>query len=80
MRRWLSVRVLPRCPKGVGGECRERVGNRETVIPGLRMGILDTNPGEVECVRVSYDVVKAQEKILNQGLPAVLSERLSSGR
>ncbi len=55
-------------------------GNRETVIPGLRMGILDTNPGEVEFVRVSYDVVKAQEKILNQGLPAVLSERLSSGR
>ena len=55
-------------------------GNRETVIPGLRMGILDTNPGEVEFVRVSHDVVKAQEKILNQGLPAVLSERLSSGR
>ena len=43
-------------------------GNRETVIPGLRMGILDTDPGEVELVRVSYDVVKAQEKILNQGL------------
>jgi predicted phosphodiesterase len=42
--------------------------------------VYDEKSGTVETKRVSYDIEKAQNKILNAGLPPILAERLSSGR
>ncbi len=42
--------------------------------------IYDEGNNTIEIKRISYDVEKAQNKILKAGLPPVLAERLSSGR
>lgn len=41
--------------------------------------IYDTNEGTIEYKRVSYDIAVAKRKIMDAGLPEVLSERLSYG-
>lgn len=41
--------------------------------------VYDINSGTVDFRRFSYDVVGAQEKILQQGLPPFLAQRLSVG-
>lgn len=42
--------------------------------------IYDTNKQDVEIKRVSYDIEKAQRKIIEAGLPRFLAERLAVGR
>ena len=41
--------------------------------------VLDEPEGRIEYVRVPYDIVTAQEKILAAGLPPVLASRLTNG-
>jgi predicted phosphodiesterase len=42
--------------------------------------IYDVDANEVEQRRVQYDVVTAQKKIMNAGLPSLLAKRLAIGR
>jgi len=42
--------------------------------------IWDKDAGVIETKRVSYDIKKAQKKIIEAGLPAYLAHRLSEGR
>jgi len=42
--------------------------------------IYDVDANEVEQRRVHYDIVAAQKKIINAGLPALLAKRLAIGR
>jgi len=42
--------------------------------------IYDVHANEVEQRRVHYDIVAAQKKIINAGLPALLAKRLAIGR
>jgi diadenosine tetraphosphatase ApaH/serine/threonine PP2A family protein phosphatase len=47
--------------------------------PRAAFGIFDNETGAVEFRRVEYDIVTAQKKILDSGLPRFLAERLSKG-
>lgn len=42
--------------------------------------VYDTEKEELQIKRVSYDIRKAQDKIIQAGLPIVLAERLAVGR
>jgi diadenosine tetraphosphatase ApaH/serine/threonine PP2A family protein phosphatase len=56
------------------------VGQPRDGDPRASYVIYDTDKNTIEIKRVSYDVKKAQEKILGAGLPSFLAERLSVGR
>jgi diadenosine tetraphosphatase ApaH/serine/threonine PP2A family protein phosphatase len=43
-------------------------------------GLVDTNHREALIYRIDYDVEKAQNRILEEGLPEVLAQRLALGR
>lgn len=58
----------------VGSLGQPRDGN-----PNPSFIVYDTDSGAVECHRFPYDIDTAQQKILHQGLPSFLAERLSSG-
>lgn len=58
----------------VGSVGQPRDGN-----PNACYGIYDKKNQTVEIKRIEYDVKKAQEKILEAGLPPRLAERLESG-
>jgi diadenosine tetraphosphatase ApaH/serine/threonine PP2A family protein phosphatase len=66
-------------------------GNRYLVNPGsvgqprdgdprAGFGIVDTDKAEVTIYRVEYPIAKAQARILEEGLPDVLAQRLALGR
>ena len=55
------------------------VGQPRDGDPRASYAIYDEDAGAVEIRRVSYDVAKAQRKILKAGLPALLASRLAEG-
>ncbi|MDD2889450.1 MAG: metallophosphoesterase family protein [bacterium] len=57
---------------GSVGQPRDRNSNSS-------FAIYDSEIGEIETIRISYDIDAAQKKIINAGLPKSLAERLSSG-
>lgn len=65
-RRWLAV---------VGSVGQPRDGN-----PRAAFALYDDTRGSLNCVRVSYDIERAAQKIERAGLPEFLAERLFSGR
>ncbi len=56
------------------------VGQPRDSDPRAAFGLLDTDAHAVTIVRAAYDVARAQAKILQAGLPAVLAQRLAVGR
>jgi diadenosine tetraphosphatase ApaH/serine/threonine PP2A family protein phosphatase len=48
--------------------------------PDACMVLLDEDVGSIEFLRVPYDIAASQEKILSEGLPSYLAERLSLAR
>ena len=56
------------------------VGQPRDGDPRAAFGVLDSQTGEYELVRVHYPVKQAADKVANEGLPAFLSERLFLGR
>ncbi|UCF29837.1 MAG: metallophosphoesterase family protein [bacterium] len=59
----------------VGSVGQPRDGN-----PDACCGILDTSTFEFTLVRIPYDVRKTQRKMVKEGLPLALVDRLSEGR
>lgn len=59
----------------VGSVGQPRDGNRDACY-----AIFDPDLNEININRANYDIRKAQDKILNAGLPAVLAKRLSIGQ
>ena len=59
----------------VGSVGQPRDGN-----PDACFGILDTETSGFRLLRMEYDVRKTQEKMLKEGLPQPLADRLSEGR
>jgi len=59
----------------VGSVGQPRDGN-----PKACYGIYDTTTSIIEIKRVSYDIEKAQKKIIDAGLPRLLAQRLSVGQ
>jgi diadenosine tetraphosphatase ApaH/serine/threonine PP2A family protein phosphatase len=55
------------------------VGQPRDGDPRAAYAIYDDAKRTLEIKRVKYDIKKAQEKILNAGLPSVLAYRLSTG-
>ena len=55
------------------------VGQPRDCDPRACYVIYDTDIGIIETKRVSYDVGKAQEKVMKAGLPPYLAERLGRG-
>ena len=56
------------------------VGQPRDGDPRAAFCVWDSEAGDLELVRVSYDVGVTQGKILNHGLPEFLAHRLGSGR
>lgn len=56
------------------------VGQPRDGDPRAACGLYDSDDGTVECLRVPYDVGRAQAKIRAAGLPSGLAERLAQGR
>jgi diadenosine tetraphosphatase ApaH/serine/threonine PP2A family protein phosphatase len=48
--------------------------------PDACMALLDEDEGSIEFLRVPYDISASQEKILSEGLPSYLAERLLLAR
>ena len=46
----------------------------------LKTGTEESDEGTIELRRLDYDIPKAQQKILDAGLPERLAERLAFGR
>lgn len=65
-RRWLAV---------LGAVGQPRDGN-----PAAAYGLFDTDSGELTYRRVPYDIEAAATRILEQGLPPILAERLYMGK
>lgn len=65
-RRWLAV---------LGAVGQPRDGN-----PAAAYGLFDTDSGELTYRRVAYDIDAAARRILQQGLPPLLAERLYVGK
>ena len=59
----------------VGAVGQPRDGN-----PKCAYVVYDLDEGSIELRRLDYDIAKAQEKILQAGLPARLAERLALGK
>lgn len=58
----------------VGSVGQPRDGNANS-----SLAILDTKEKTVSLIRIPYDIEKAQEKIINAGLPHSLAHRLANG-
>jgi diadenosine tetraphosphatase ApaH/serine/threonine PP2A family protein phosphatase len=56
------------------------VGQPRDGDPRAGFGIVDTGAREVTIYRVEYPIAKAQARILEEGLPDVLAQRLALGR
>ena len=56
------------------------VGQPRDNNPKAAYVIYDLDEGSIELRRLSYDIPKAQKKILEAGLPARLAERLADGK
>jgi diadenosine tetraphosphatase ApaH/serine/threonine PP2A family protein phosphatase len=56
------------------------VGQPRDGDPRAGFGIVDTDAREMTIYRVEYPIAKAQARILEEGLPEVLAQRLSLGR
>jgi diadenosine tetraphosphatase ApaH/serine/threonine PP2A family protein phosphatase len=56
------------------------VGQPRDGDPRAGFGLVDTDKREVTVYRVDYPVSKAQARILEEGLPDVLAQRLAVGR
>jgi diadenosine tetraphosphatase ApaH/serine/threonine PP2A family protein phosphatase len=56
------------------------IGQPRDANPDACMVVLDEEAGSLEFVRVPYDVPKSQGKILSNGLPSYLAERLVLAR
>ena len=56
------------------------VGQPRDSDPRAAFGLLDSTTRALTIVRTPYDVLTAQTKILDAGLPAVLAQRLALGR
>jgi diadenosine tetraphosphatase ApaH/serine/threonine PP2A family protein phosphatase len=56
------------------------VGQPRDTDPRAAYGLLDTDARTLAIIRVPYDVVAAQAKIIAAGLPGVLAQRLAIGR
>lgn len=56
------------------------VGQPRDVNPNAAYCIYDTDKKSVEIKRISYDIQAARQKIINEGLPKFLGERLLIGR
>lgn len=56
------------------------VGQPRDGNPQATYGVYDSEAGRVEIKRISYDIKKAQEKIIKAGLPRILADRLSFGK
>lgn len=55
------------------------VGQPRDYDPRAAFGFIDIDKGEVQIIRVPYDIKKVQEKIIRSGLPRFLADRLSMG-
>ncbi len=55
------------------------VGQPRDKNPKLSFGIFDTNEFKYENVRLDYDIHSAAEKIIREGLPVKLAQRLFAG-
>jgi diadenosine tetraphosphatase ApaH/serine/threonine PP2A family protein phosphatase len=56
------------------------VGQPRDSDPRAAFGLLDTQVRSLMIARVAYDIQRAQARILDAGLPAVLAQRLAVGR
>jgi diadenosine tetraphosphatase ApaH/serine/threonine PP2A family protein phosphatase len=56
------------------------VGQPRDGDPRAGFGLVDTNAREMTIYRVEYPISKAQARILEEGLPEVLAQRLALGR
>ena len=56
------------------------VGQPRDGDPRLSYSVYDTEALQVELKRITYDIPKAQKKIVDAGLPAFLAYRLGAGR
>jgi diadenosine tetraphosphatase ApaH/serine/threonine PP2A family protein phosphatase len=56
------------------------VGQPRDGDPRAGFGIVDTTAREVTLYRVEYPIAKAQARIMQEGLPDVLAQRLALGR
>lgn len=56
------------------------VGQPRDGDPRASFGIIDTDTNEYQLVRISYPIKQAADRINDEGLPAVLAERLFLGR
>ncbi|HEV8338973.1 MAG TPA: metallophosphoesterase family protein [bacterium] len=56
------------------------VGQPRDGDPRAAYAVLDEEPAAVTLVRLPYNVARTQEKMVREGLPAMLVERLSVGR
>jgi diadenosine tetraphosphatase ApaH/serine/threonine PP2A family protein phosphatase len=56
------------------------VGQPRDGDPRAAYCVFDDDKGIIDIKRVSYDIKKAQEKIIRAGLPRLLAERLAQGR
>jgi diadenosine tetraphosphatase ApaH/serine/threonine PP2A family protein phosphatase len=56
------------------------VGQPRDGDPRAGFGIVDTDRRETLLYRIDYDIDKAQRRILEEGLPEVLAQRLALGR
>ncbi|MCD5384255.1 metallophosphatase family protein [candidate division WOR-3 bacterium] len=56
------------------------VGQPRDYDPRASFGMIDTEKREVHLIRVSYNIEKAQRKIMDAGLPLFLAQRLNIGR
>jgi diadenosine tetraphosphatase ApaH/serine/threonine PP2A family protein phosphatase len=56
------------------------VGQPRDGDPRAGFGIVDTAAKETVIHRVEYPIAKAQARILEEGLPEVLAQRLALGR
>lgn len=56
------------------------VGQPRDLDPRAAFALWDRPGEEVRIVRVGYDIVGAQTRMLNAGLPPLLAERLAAGR
>ena len=56
------------------------VGQPRDGDPRAGFGIVDTAKSEMTIYRIEYPIAKAQQRILEEGLPDVLAQRLALGR
>jgi diadenosine tetraphosphatase ApaH/serine/threonine PP2A family protein phosphatase len=56
------------------------VGQPRDGDPRAGFGIVDTRAKEMTIYRVEYPIAKAQARIMEEGLPDVLAQRLALGR